>query len=599
MPRKGRRSEAARLRWSRLNQEEPRPSSPPPQAVQTVSPQVEESRKGPIPARRSRTMDTPSPGSRSPVSNFVLIVGDSHLRALVDGLVDMPEGCLSFGFMSTPGASASQLQTEVQHAVLPWIPEAVCLLAPSNNLTASRTVDEAAIDFAKLLTTVRNRWPKVLDFPPRLNVEVSYQDFLRQEFHRVAARMGVKYSSVAEHFPLTRLELWSRKDGVHLSDHEGMGILTQLLWSAAMHQLETPPPAPQVSPRPSQPLRKFSPKLVVVGDVLAPRSPDPFQQRTARQGSKVSQPGKPSQSQQQEKECSFPLNPVWFSSATLRAMEEVSPSTLSHPVDCQPSPKPKRVASSAPAKHPRIPRSNGSSVNNVSGWITPSQVVLEISNAETPCSPPVAKMVICFVFNGAGGFRNASPASQGPPQQPVFSEQQLQALKVNPDLDSCPLRTPAVSGAMGGYDEPDQHVKEEKEEYGDVMLPASLPHVTSLPPPAFKSSTHTMQTRQQASKTDTFNEHSGLEQPGHIGVQPDASESHLCNSILAGMLPELQDIVIRTYVGGSVLEDAAEAEAVDAGEEEADEEVSTDKPLKIPTPVTGVAKLDTGLENVP
>ncbi|KAE8278052.1 hypothetical protein D5F01_LYC23891 [Larimichthys crocea] len=223
----------------------------------------------------------------------------------------MPEGCLSFGFMSTPGASASQLWTEVQHAVLPRIPEAVCLLAPSNNLTASRTVIEAAIDFAKLLTTVRNRWPKVfvVDFPPCLNVEVSYQDLLRQEFHHVAARMGVKYSSVAETFPLTQLEQWSRKDDVHLSDHEGMGILAQLLWSAAMQQLETPPPAPQVSPRPSQPLRKFSPKLVVVGDVLAPRSPDPFQWlffspfQVSQPGEGVLLPAEPSLVQQRNLAC--------------------------------------------------------------------------------------------------------------------------------------------------------------------------------------------------------------------------------------------------------------------------------------------------------
>lgn len=31
----------------------------------------------------------------------------------------------------------------------------------------------------------------VVDFPPRLNVEVSHQDLLRQEFHRVAVRMGM------------------------------------------------------------------------------------------------------------------------------------------------------------------------------------------------------------------------------------------------------------------------------------------------------------------------------------------------------------------------------------------------------------------------
>ncbi|KAM7412330.1 hypothetical protein PAMA_022012 [Pampus argenteus] len=174
---------------------------------------------------------------------------------------------------------------------------------------------------------------------------------------------------------------------------------------------------------------------------------------------------------------------------------------------------------------------------------------------------------------------------------------ELQALKVNPDLDSCPFqRTPAMSGAMGGYDEPDQHVKEEeKEEYGDVVLPASPPPSA---PPAFKSSTHTMQTRQQASKTAIFNKHSGLEQPGQIGAQPDAWESHLCNSILQKKKKRLRKnctwqpslCILRWQPRrDSVAEDEEEAEAMDAGEEEvkeeADEEVSMDKALNIPTPV--------------
>ncbi|KAK0131522.1 hypothetical protein N1851_033778 [Merluccius polli] len=290
----------------------------------------------------------------SPDKKFVLIVGDSHLRAIVDGVVQMPEEPFSFGVMSTPGAAASALRTEVLNAVLPRVPDAVCLLAPSNNLTASRTIDEASVDYVNLLRTIRSRWPNVfvVDFPPRLNCEVPYQDLLRQEYHRVSARMGVKYFSAVEYFPHTQPELWSR-DGVHLSDDQGMGILVQLLWSAAMKEFETPPPAPRVSPRPSPPVRTFSPKLVVTGEAPAPRSPDPFQWQLASHGHKsrclvfgvdpVLRSLSIATEPQKAEESSFPLNPVWFSSTVLDAMEEVSPSNLSSPVDYQPSPRHKRV----------------------------------------------------------------------------------------------------------------------------------------------------------------------------------------------------------------------------------------------------------------
>ncbi|XP_029987916.1 uncharacterized protein LOC115417874 [Sphaeramia orbicularis] len=315
-----------------------------------------------------------------PGKKFVLIVGDSHLRALVDGFIGMPESQLSFGFLSIPGASASEIRTEVLHAAVPRAPDAVAVMAPSNNLT-STTVDVAGVDFANLLATCGNRWSKVfaVDFPPRLVVDAQHQDLLRQEYRRVAARMGVKYFSAVENFPLSNLVLWS-KDGVHLSDREGMGILVQLLWSAAIEQLETPPPTPRVSPRPSPPVRKVTPKLVVRESFRAPPSPEPREWRTIGQGGKTSHPREPPQSRgsaqprmahQQEEESFLPLNPIYFSGTALSAMEKVSPSHLSCLADFKPSPKPKKVASSTvkcrSRQRDRTPPCPRSPVNEMAG----------------------------------------------------------------------------------------------------------------------------------------------------------------------------------------------------------------------------------------
>ncbi|XP_072572857.1 uncharacterized protein [Paramormyrops kingsleyae] len=114
--------------------------------------------------------------------------------------------------------------------------------------------------------------------------------------------LGIRYLSVAEHFPLSRLELWC-KDGVHLSDNVGMEILTWLLWDAASLQLQAATPDAPASPKTSPPVerpvppnlvvaapskapatlktsppvvRRVSPKLVVVGEVTVPRASNPF-----------------------------------------------------------------------------------------------------------------------------------------------------------------------------------------------------------------------------------------------------------------------------------------------------------------------------------
>uniref|UniRef100_A0A671TSB5 TeximYa n=1 Tax=Sparus aurata TaxID=8175 RepID=A0A671TSB5_SPAAU len=256
----------------------------------------------------------------SPDKKFVLVVGDSHLRAIVDGFIPMPEGSLSFGLhVPQPGACAMELRTELLHAAVPRTPDAVLVIAPSNNLTSSRTIDEAGADFAKLLLSTCSRWPNVCvtDFAPRLTVEVEQQELLRQQFRRVAARMG--YFSFAEHFPMDRLE------AVHLSDSDGMPIFAGLLWSVAYEFLHPPTPKPQPAPRASPPRRQVLPKVVVKGEVTVPRPSNPFEWTVVGKARKVIVDAT------SLLESFIQPNPVWFSSSVLAAMDAAVPSHLPSP----------------------------------------------------------------------------------------------------------------------------------------------------------------------------------------------------------------------------------------------------------------------------
>ncbi|XP_026187397.1 uncharacterized protein LOC113145179 [Mastacembelus armatus] len=135
---------------------------------------------------------------------------------------------------------------------------------------------------------------------------------------------------------MARRELWSR-DGVHLSDSDGMDILVQLLFKACYQELETPASTVPVSPGPSCSPRRVLPKVVVTGPLPVPRPP-PSEWTVVGQGRKRSQSrdsqlspeGRKRMAVQQEVEnvFSIPLSPVTFSSAMLSEMEKISPSDL-------------------------------------------------------------------------------------------------------------------------------------------------------------------------------------------------------------------------------------------------------------------------------
>ncbi|MGH0141835.1 UNVERIFIED_CONTAM: hypothetical protein FKN15_029651 [Acipenser sinensis] len=99
---------------------------------------------------------------------------------------------------------------------------------------------------------------------------------LRQEYHRVAASMNVRYLSTVDHFPARNSDLWCR-DGVHLSDDHGMPIFAQLIWCAAYFQLKVPQGIKTTPAAPRRAFCRVTPRLVVRGTPAAPpQRRDPF-----------------------------------------------------------------------------------------------------------------------------------------------------------------------------------------------------------------------------------------------------------------------------------------------------------------------------------
>ncbi|KAL0973561.1 hypothetical protein UPYG_G00206130 [Umbra pygmaea] len=172
---------------------------------------------------------------------FVMVVGDSHLRAFVDNITPIGnhndssgKEALAFGFMSTPGARASHLMADVRGEVLPkgLVPDMVCLIAPGNNLEASLSIAQAGEEFRQLLLAVKLRWTNVfvLDFPRRIDgkKDQRYQELLAVEYETQAGDLGVIYRrEMTKDSWLEWLCYWC-PDKVHLSDDFGMPRMLEM-----------------------------------------------------------------------------------------------------------------------------------------------------------------------------------------------------------------------------------------------------------------------------------------------------------------------------------------------------------------------------------
>ncbi|KAM4719039.1 LOW QUALITY PROTEIN: uncharacterized protein FYW61_016593 [Anableps anableps] len=218
-------------------------------------------------ARRVEAAQVQRTGIPKPSSDFDEHTGLSHKLVIPDGSLDK----------------------KVVHAVLPRESDAVCVMAPSNNLMVSINHEEVGQEFERYLLTICRHWPKVFctGMVPCLMESRGKQDLFQQEYHNIQPHVENKKS--------------------HLDDKNGIRILSELIWIAAYQFLELSAQKPLV-----QSQRNHS------GESESPSdSPKKRVVHHEMDGTPVAL-----------KECYIPLNPVWFSPDMLVAMEKVSPSAL-------------------------------------------------------------------------------------------------------------------------------------------------------------------------------------------------------------------------------------------------------------------------------
>ncbi|XP_030014313.1 uncharacterized protein LOC115435841 [Sphaeramia orbicularis] len=211
---------------------------------------------------------------------LVLVVGDSHLRSFVEGdVVIRPHGPYGFGFSSSLGATAHELELEVQQLHVDR-QVSLCVVLATGNDTDKKTLTQAGQDFERLLSTVLRRWKKacVVDFPTCHTVSEAVQNQFRQEYRRLAEANGLRYVSCADKFPMDNLGLWVR-DGVHLSVPEGVQVLADLICKAVKDEVvntRAPTSCPgEVTAAPSKPSTEFPDLVPICPPPKAVQSPAP------------------------------------------------------------------------------------------------------------------------------------------------------------------------------------------------------------------------------------------------------------------------------------------------------------------------------------